>query len=285
MYGSNTFAEGYMIGRDNSNTANNGNGNGWGDAWWIVVLLIFGWGGFGNGNGWGNRGGASSGGSSAADGYVLATDFANIERKIDGVNNGLCDGFYSVNTAFGNLNNTISQNTAQLQNSMNQGFNGLNTAVTSQGYENRIAVNGLGTQLASCCCDIREGISGVNYNMSTQANAISNQISSCCCESQRQVERGFCDTNYNAATNTRDIIQSTHNDTDRIIARLDAMENSRKDERIAALLSENQSLKLGGALANMRNDIVDDIRPCPKPAYITCNPYSYQTYNSGCQCC
>lgn len=281
MYGSNTFAEGYMIGRDNNGNNCYGNQNGWGDAWWIVVLLIFGWGGFGNG--FGNRGGTVD--SGVANGYTLATDFANIERKIDGVNSGLCDGFYAVNTAFGNLNNTVNTNTAQLQNSMNQGFSGLSTGITTQGYENRIAINGIGTQLASCCCDIREGISGINYNLATQANALSNQMGNCCCETQRQIERGFCDTNYNNANNTRDIIQSTHTDTDRIMARLDAMENARKDEKIAMLQSKVSTLENREAMSGWSNYIVNEVRPCPKPMYEVCNPYSYQAPQNSCRSC
>ena len=69
----------------------NGNGFGWGGdgAWWIVLFLIFA--AFG---GWGNGFGFGGGGNGVMDGYVLTSDFANIERKIDSVNQGLCDGFY-----------------------------------------------------------------------------------------------------------------------------------------------------------------------------------------------
>lgn len=60
MYENNGFAEGYAIGRDNGNC----NNNGWGmdGAWWIVILLIFGWGGFGGGFG-GFGGGAGLNGA------------------------------------------------------------------------------------------------------------------------------------------------------------------------------------------------------------------------------
>lgn len=60
-------------------------------AWWIIILFLFVFCGWGNG-GWSGNRGATSG---AADNYVLATDFATIERKIDSVNSGLCDGFYA----------------------------------------------------------------------------------------------------------------------------------------------------------------------------------------------
>ena len=82
-----------------------GNGMGWGGEWliWIVLFaVLFGWGGNGWGGGFGGRNGAG-----VVDGYVLASDFSNIERKIDGVNNGVCDGFYAMNT--GMLENPITQ--------------------------------------------------------------------------------------------------------------------------------------------------------------------------------
>ena len=91
--------------------ANSDGGNGWGggNGWWIIILFLAIFCGWGNGNGFGNRGG--NGG--VVDGYVLASDFSNIERKIDVVNNGICDGFYAMNT--GMLN----------------GFAGVTQAVTS----------------------------------------------------------------------------------------------------------------------------------------------------------
>lgn len=129
------------------NVGNSGYGNGFmnGDGFWAIILLaiIFGWGG--NGYGFGGGRGASNGG--AVDGYVLASDFSNIERKIDSVNNGICDGFYAMNT--GMLN----------------GFAGVTNAITTGGYETRNAINGLSSQLAQCCCENRAAIADVKYNM------------------------------------------------------------------------------------------------------------------------
>ena len=73
-------------------------GFGWGgDGAWLIILFlifaVFGWGG----NGWGNNAGNSGG---VVDGYVLASDFANIERKLDAVNNGICDSTFALNNAF-----------------------------------------------------------------------------------------------------------------------------------------------------------------------------------------
>ena len=79
-----------LSGQNNRNNDGMFGGNG---AWWIIILFLFvfcGWGG-----NWGGYGGARGGQGTAIDGYVLTSDFANIERKIDNVNNGLCDGFYA----------------------------------------------------------------------------------------------------------------------------------------------------------------------------------------------
>ena len=105
------------------NNNGNNNGMGWGGDWsaWIIIFLIFaafGWGGNGNGLfGGGSRG--------AADNYVLASDFsmlsrqmsdgfASQERKLDSINNGLCDGFY----AQAQLANGINMNVMQGNNAL-----------------------------------------------------------------------------------------------------------------------------------------------------------------------
>lgn len=130
-----------------------GNNNGGfmnGDGLWAVILfaLIFGWGrgGYGYGNG--------GSGAGVVDGYILTSDFANLERKIDGVNSGLCDGFYAMNT--GMLN----------------GFANVTNAITTGGYETRNAISNLSSQLAGCCCDIKGGIKDTQYSIAMQTNAI-----------------------------------------------------------------------------------------------------------------
>lgn len=309
MYGNdNSFSEGYIIGRD-SNSNGNGNGNGWGDGfgncgWWIIILLIFAWGGFGNGfggNGFGGRngGGYSDGGSGNAvyPNYVLSSDFSNIERKIDGVNAGLCDGFYAVNSSFGSLNNTLAQNFASVQNTMTQGFAGLNTVNVQQGYENRMATQAIGSQLAQCCCDIREGIAGVNYNNAMANNALQSQIAQCCCDNRaaiadtnyniatqaNMIDRRMADTNYNIATQANMIsrqIADSSCATDRQIERSfadlgynmaaqncntlqaidkigDRIIDHLNAEKTERLRDENQALRLAASQARQNEFLID----------------------------
>ena len=131
-----------ITGKNNSNNCGFGDGNG---AWWIIIFLIFAFMGWGrNGNGlFGN-------GSGASDNYVLASDFANIQRQLsDGfgdltsqnryIQNGLCDGFY----AQAQLINGVNQNIAN-------GVYTLNSSITNGGYETRNAIQGISSQLADC---------------------------------------------------------------------------------------------------------------------------------------
>lgn len=126
----------------------NNNNNGWNDWSWIIGLAVVGgifgggWGGFGFG---GNRGGYGG----IAENYALATDFATIERKLDGVNSGICDATFA-------LNNTINTGFFGVQNSLTQGFAGLNTALLQGNYA-------LSSQLADCCCKTNLAIQDVKY--------------------------------------------------------------------------------------------------------------------------
>ena len=131
-----------------SDLSTGSNNNGWNDWSWIIGLIavagLFG-GGFGNGGLFGNRGGYGG----IAENYALATDFATIERKLDGVNSGICDATFA-------LNNTINTGFFGVQNSLTQGFAGLNTALLQGNYA-------LSSQLADCCCKTNLAIQDVKY--------------------------------------------------------------------------------------------------------------------------
>lgn len=245
---------------------NNGGGFGNGDnAWWIIILFLFAFAG-----GWNGNGGFGGGSQGTTDNYVLASDFSQIERKLDGVYSGICDATFS-------LNNTITNGFAAAQNTMTQGFAGLNTGMIQQGYENRIATQGVQNALQSCCCDIREGISNVNYNMSQNANML-----------QSAIQTGFCQTNFNGQTNTRDIIDSQNASTRAI---LDAIESNKVEalkDRIAEQNQKINALQLSASQQAQNAYLIDQLgTKCPIPAYLTCNPNAPLNYSisyGGCGC-
>lgn len=143
-----------------------GNSNGmWGDnGWWVIIIfaLLFGWGR--NGNGYG------SGGSGAETmGYELG--------KL-ATTNDVASGF-STSTIMSNLNDLkLGQQTgfASVQQTLCQGFGGINTGLVQQGYETRLGINALGSQLSQCCCDLRAGQADIKYTMAKDTCDITNAI-------------------------------------------------------------------------------------------------------------
>ena len=103
-----------------------------GDGWWAIIIfaLIFGWGG--NGFGWG--------GNNGRDGYPCATqadvraavDQQTLISKLDQQTYGLASSTYD-------LNNTL----------MN-GFHGVDNAVCQLGYQTQQGFNNLGHQISDC---------------------------------------------------------------------------------------------------------------------------------------
>mgnify|MGYP004656011683 FL=1 len=222
--------------------ANNyGGGMGmWGDNWiWIIVLFLFGWGR----NGWGGNG---NGG--VMDGYILTSDFANIERKLDGVNNGICDGFYAMNT--GMLNGF-----AGVTQAVTGGFSAAELARCNQQAALMQQLTAMQMQNQECCCENRAAIAQVRYDMATQA----------------------CDTRNTVSTAARDIIDN-QNQNSRAI--LDFLTQS----KLRDLESANQELRLQASQAAQNNYLVSQLRPTPIPAYQSCNPWAGGSY-IGCGSC
>ena len=211
-----------------------------GDGAWLIILFlifaVFGWGG----NGWGNNAGNSGG---VVDGYVLTSDFANVERKIESVNQGLCDGFYQQ---------------AQLVNGTNMAMaNGFAQAELSRSNQQAALMqqlNAMQMQAANCCCENRAAIAQVRYDMATQA----------------------CDTRNTVQNATRDIIDA-NNQNSRAI--LDFLTQS----KLSDLQAENQGLKLAASQAAQNSYLVSQLRPSPIPAYTVQNPYCCNQYAAcGC---
>lgn len=201
-------------------------------------------GGWGNGRG-GLFGGEGATGSGITDGYILTSDFANIERKIDGVNNGLCDGFYALNTSlltgFGDINNNITQQTiAGMQNT---------NAITSQ-------LTALGTQMAQCCCDAK-------YQSATQAADLNYRLAEQSCATRQAVADAARDITTNADCNTRSILGA-----------LQEMQTQALQDKIAALTADNQSLKFAASQAAQNAYLVSALNPPAIPAYQVPNPYT-----------
>lgn len=218
----------------------NNNNNGWNDWSWIIGLAvvggIFGNGGFGFGGN--NRGNCAT----QAD---LAAGFNNsaVLSSLNDIKLTQASNLNFINQGFSGLNNVI-----------NQGFAGVDNAVCTLGYQNQAGFNALGTQLASCCCDIRQA------------------IADCCCTTQRSIDS----VKYENAKNTCDIIRAGQDNTRAILDYLTT-------EKISSLQAENSGLK--AQISNDRQSayIIDALAPkCPVSAYVVQPP---QTVTFPTNCC
>ena len=260
MDNSNDFATGYAVGRD---TNENGCGNGmWGGEWLGYLLLFaliggggFGFGGFGGGGilPWLLFGNGGFGGAGATNGYVLTSDFANVERKLDGINNGICDSTFA-------LNNTINGN-----------FRTLDNAICNIGYQTLQNTNAIQTQLADCCCGIKGEIKDVAYGNERNSWNISKQISDCCCDLEKMnMQNRFDAQAYNCNT-----LQAIDKVGDRIIDYL-------ANEKTQALRDENFALRLQASQAKQNEFLISRLgEKCPEPAYIV-QPPQQVTFPTNC---
>ena len=249
----NDFATGYALGSD-SNGGNCNNGGFWGgDGWWAIIIfaMIFGWGR----GGFGGFGGGGASTDPGLQGLATRADvneaiaFNGVERGISAIQQGICDSTFALN------------------NTMTNGFHGVDTAICNLGYQTQTGFNSLGAQLAQCCCDTQAAIQGVRYDMATQA----------------------CDTRNTIQNTTRDILDNNNANTRAILDFL-------TQDKISSLQSENQALKFQASQANQNSyltatldaqtsELIRRINPMPEPAYQVPAPYPYcGTYNNGCGC-
>ena len=263
-----------VLSGNNGNNSGFGNGN---ECWWILLFLIFGW-GRGFGGNYGNGGSDLMGYNACCapatqQGLADAFNFNNVDSAIRGIQNGICDGFYAMNTSILNLGQSllqcccdvktgIMQNGYETRDAINMNANNINTNLTNGFNSINHGLCDIGYKIQDCCCTTQRAIDGVNYNLATQSSDTRNTIQSA----------------------TRDILESNNNNTRAI---LDFLTN----DKISSLQAENQSLKFQASqsaqnafiTANQSAQTAELIRrlgaDCPTPAYIVPNPNCCYTYN------
>ena len=187
----------------------------------------------------------------------------------------LYDGFamQNIDSAVRGVQQGICDSTYALNSSLMSGFHGVDNAICTLGYQTQSAFATLGSQLASCCC-----------------------------ETQRLIERGFCDMGNSINMQTRDIIDNQNANYRGLMDFLVQEKLSSKDAQIAQLQNQlSQSQQNGVIRAAIDASTAEIIRrtgnECPIPAYVVPNPncsygnpvgVSYGGYgysrDSGCGC-
>ena len=229
----------------NNRGYDDGFGFGGNGAFWLIILLLFGWGrgGYGFGGGFGGGQGGGYGypccGTPATQADLSAAFASNsVLSGINGIDSTLC-----------------------------QGFNGINTAILQNGYNTQAGINTLSHQLADCCCATQRAIDCVKYENSTNTCALQNTINS--------TTRDIID---NANANSRAILDFLTQDK---IATLTAENQSLKFQASQtaqnAFITANQEAQTAELIRRLGRD-------CPVPAFVVPNPnccYQYAQPTCG----
>ncbi len=288
---------------------NSGNGMNDGNGWWIILLFILiaamggNWGG--NNNGGGAFGGGQpiivndGGGSSVQRGFDQAATMAGlngIQSGISGLSTQLCG-------CCGDVQMSLANGFSGVQNSLCNGFAGVNATVNG-------GVNTITQQLyANTIADLERSFAAQTAN--TQGmTALQSQLAQCCCDNRLATESlratvlsENCADRYEAANNTRDIIDSQTRSTQAILDKLCQLEldgyKRENDQLRSQLTAANlaasqtaQTAELRQSGATQLNQLVSELRSCPIPAQpvygnqpiFQCSGPAWNNNGCGCGC-
>ena len=253
---------------------NGGFGGGmWNNPIWALVFLAFLGRGFGFGNGWGDGNGNSQ--------------LSAIQEQLN-TNHGqtlLMDAIKGNGSAIHELATTIGCN----QNAVIAAINGVQGAICNLGSKNDMnamqivnAINSgnasLANQLSSCCCDVKQLVTTQGYENRINNIEQTNTITKGFGDNAVALERGFANVGFATQAQTTALAANADANTRSVLAKLDQIEDSRKDREIASLTAQ---LTAATSRAERQAELapvyqaLNDIK-CKQPATVTL-PYSCAT--------
>lgn len=211
----------------------------------IVIAAIFGNGNFGFGGNGNGRGDAER--QMLMDAIQRnGVDISQLASSVGCSKDQILAGINGVSNAICGLGNQMGQNTNQIITALMQGN------------------NALASQLAQCCCDNKLAICQQTNTLQGAINGVN-----------IGVERGFSALGYALADQACQSRQNADANTRAVLAKLDAMEDSRKDREIATLTAQltaaNSRAERQAELAPIYKQLADIA--CKQPETVTL-PYS-----------
>lgn len=283
--------------------AGNGGGFGYGSEWWLILILLFAFGGFGGG--FGGFGGYGAG-ALAADGAMLypwmnqaqitSNGFQNqaLNTAISGLQNSITSGFGDVQLGIAGVNQNICQTGNGIVQAVNGGFANAETAANArqianmqQAFGAQTAVtqglNDIGMSLQNCCCENRAGIADLKYTVATEN----------------------CADRTAAYQNTQAIIEAINTKAQGIQDKLCQLELDNYKGQLAQAQRDNVGLQNQLNMANLAasqvaqtadlranqattaNQLISELRSCPipsMPVYGQTPIFTCNQNGTGCGC-
>lgn len=299
----------YMGGQGGGNNGGFGDGNGW---WLILVIIII----AALGGGWGNNNGGGNGGMFGGGAPIIVNDGGSnggaVQRGFDQA--ATMSGLYGIQSGISALSTqlcgcccdmqgTVNNGFSNVQQSLCSGFAGVNATVT--GAQNALTQQMYTNQIA----DMERSYAAQTAN-SQGLNALQSALAQCCCDNRLATESlratvlsENCADRYEAAQNTRDIVDAIRGGNQTILDKLCQLELDNYKTQLASAQRDNAALQNQVILATERADrtaqtgvIIDGVynrlATCPvdtTPVYgrqpiFVCPQQVNPNNNCGCGC-
>ena len=182
---------------------------------------------------------------------AINTLSTNLNCDVKSIDNALC----SIQNAIGKVGGEVGFSAERVINAVNAGDCNVIKAISD------------------CCCTTQRSIDSVNLNL-TQMNA-DNRLSICQQTNtlQNAITSGFNTLSSENATRFNILGAKIDAQTQIINDKFCQLEMREMQNKIDTLRDEKNALQSSALLQQQTSNIVSQIRPCPVPAYLTCNPY------------
>lgn len=233
------------------NNGGNGDGNyGFGEGWWIIIILLAIFGGFG-GYGYGGYGAGAGGGATPY--ATSAVTQADLQRGFDtqsilgslrGIEQGLCSLGYDQLAQFNNISTQVMQAAFGIQNDVQ--------ASTVANMQNTWQ---LSSQISDCCCENRMATKDLQYAMAAES-----------CKTNTNIHQ----TGDNIINSQNQGFQMLNNTINNRFTQLEMANDQRYIRELEMKLARCDSKS---DLADMSTYLINTLRPTATPAYIVPDPY------------
>lgn len=248
------------------------------------------------GNGWGNEG---FNGSQGAQNIEVQAQLSALREQMNSNQNSglLMDAIKGNNAAIGQLAGQLNCDFNTLNSAICDVRGGIDKVAGQVGFSAERVINAINAgdssisrQLSECCCNVRDAITRQGYENQLATLNQTNTLQGALNFVNSSVERGFASTSYETANQTCEIKNAIAAQTQVINDKFCQLEMREMAREIQQLRDERNAYQLSASQQQQTQNLVNQLRPCPIPAYITCNPFgcqgdNYPYYNGGsCGC-